>query len=176
MTASSVTAVARHCPKLTAFYLERAGRVTDASVKALAEGCKDLAVLDLGWCEVGDVALIALSSSCPLLHTVSLAYCEAVTDDGLDALCRGCIHLASLDIGGCSRLTRLALHSIASHCPRLLSLDLGGDKYIIDDETLLHHAQSCADLRSLNLRFCEMVTPEAIQQVYQLCVNISVRN
>ena len=121
VTSASVAAVARFYPRLTAFYLERAGRVTDVAVKSLAEGCRELAVLDLGWCEIGDGALAALSSSC--LHTVSLAYCEAVTDDGLDALCRGCVHLAGLDIGGCSRLTRLALHSIASHCPQLLSLD-----------------------------------------------------
>ena len=158
VSAASVFAVAAHCPELSAFYLERAGRVSSTAVSALAEGCPLLQVLDLGWCdlrhisarsphhlrhistrsppdlrpisarppphlrpisagspprispgsptpishpdlppispprcEVGDEALAALARYCPNLSTVSLAYCEAVSDGGLEALCCGCV-------------------------------------------------------------------------------------
>ena len=83
--------------------------------------------------------------------------------------------LASLDIGGCSRLTEASLHSIADHCPHILSLDLGGCKHLVTDEALLQLARSCADLRSLNLRFCEQVSEAAIDAVHRYCVNVQVR-
>ena len=63
-------------PSLTAIYLERAGRITDESVARLAAGCTGLALLDLGWCEIGDLALEALAAHCAGLHTLNLAYCE----------------------------------------------------------------------------------------------------
>jgi hypothetical protein len=205
-----VFALAANCPSLTALYLERAGRVHNESVRALAAGCRSLRVLDLGWCDVGDEALEALaqarpaplrlgrhplaslrpappepsrrpsprtppSQCCPDLSTVNLAYCEAVSDKGLDDLTAGCASLASLDIGGCSRLTERALHSIAAHCPRLLSLDLGGCKHLVSDPSLLLLARACPALRSLNLRFCELVSEAAIDEVQACCVNVQVR-
>ena len=94
---------------------------------------------------------------------------------GLEALCAGCGQLASLDIGGCSRLTELTLHSIAAHCAGILSLDLGGCKHLVIDSALLALAAACKDLRSLNLRFCELVSEGAIEQVQAQCVNVQVR-
>ena len=43
------------------------------------------------------------------------------------------------------------------------------------DPSLLTLARSCPDLRSLNLRFCELVSEDAIQQVQAHCVNVQVR-
>ena len=58
---------------------------------------------------------------------------------------------------------------------KLLSLDLGGCKHLVTDASLLVLANSCPALRSLNLRFCELVTDCAIQQVHAACVNVQVR-
>ena len=96
MTSAAVETLASCCPSLTALYLERAGRVQDECVAALALGCPHLEVLDLGWCEIGDAALAALAHHCPDLRVLNLAYCDAITDAGVAQLCRGCAHLRSL--------------------------------------------------------------------------------
>eukprot|EP00326_Haptolina_ericina_P041811 CAMPEP_0181240300 /NCGR_PEP_ID=MMETSP1096-20121128/40444_1 /TAXON_ID=156174 ORGANISM="Chrysochromulina ericina, Strain CCMP281" /NCGR_SAMPLE_ID=MMETSP1096 /ASSEMBLY_ACC=CAM_ASM_000453 /LENGTH=221 /DNA_ID=CAMNT_0023336155 /DNA_START=63 /DNA_END=728 /DNA_ORIENTATION=- len=219
-------AVAANCPHLTALYLERAGRISDECITALAAGCPKLCTLDLGWCEfspatacwmhrshpcrahpigipsppgsrtslgpipvwipyrldpiptgsqIGDAALEALASGCPALHTINLAYCDAITDAGFGALCAGCEKIQSLDIGGCSRLTEKALGAVALNCSRLLSLDLGGCKHLVTDHSLGVLAKSCPALRSLNLRFCELITDRAIADVQAQCVNVQVR-
>ena len=141
VSGTAVEAVASCCPSLTAIYLERAGRITDESVARLAAGCTGLALLDLGWCEIGDLALEALAAHCAGLHTLNLAYCEAVVDvtaqhraalltrspashvdlpssGGILSLCEGCTNLQSLDIGGCARLTEGALRAVAMRCAR----------------------------------------------------------
>ena len=70
--------------------------------------------------QIGDAALEALASGCPALHTINLAYCDAITDAGFGALCAGCEKIQSLDIGGCSRLTEKALGAVALNCSRSL--------------------------------------------------------
>ena len=56
-----------------------------------------------------------------------------------------------------------------------MSLDLGGCKHLATDASLVTLAQHCPGLRSLNLRFCEQVSEEAIERVQSLCVNVQVR-
>lgn len=73
VTGTAILAIADNCPHLTALYLERAGRISDECVHALAAGCSSLRTLDLGWCEVGDSALEALSRGCPLLQECSMS-------------------------------------------------------------------------------------------------------
>jgi len=52
---------------------------------------------------------------------------------------------------------------------------LGGCKHLVTDNSLLNLAQACPDLRSLNLRFCELVSEAAIASVQAKCVNVQVR-
>jgi hypothetical protein len=105
--------VAQHCPRMRALYLERAGRIADEAVIALATYCSGLEILDLGWCDITDASLDALSERCAGLTCLNLGYCDALTNEGVRVVTAGCQSLTSLDIGGCSKLTDEALEAVA---------------------------------------------------------------
>ena len=56
-----------------------------------------------------------------------------------------------------------------------MSLDLGGCKHLATDASLVTLAQQCPGLRSLNLRFCEQLSDDAVNAVYRHCLNVQVR-
>ena len=60
-------------------------------------------------------------------------------------------------------------------CSKLVSLDLGGCKHLATDASLVTLAQHCPGLRSLNLRFCEQLSDDAVNAVYRHCLNVQVR-
>lgn len=106
--------------------------------------------------------------------------CQAITDDGIEALTSSCPLLTTLDLNNCSRLTGLALAAIAAGCPRLQSLDLGASpnssQRLATDEGLIVLARHCRGIRSLNVRYCQFVSAEAIEKVKALlCANVQVR-
>ena len=74
-----------------------------------------------------------------------------------------------------ARRAPTARRAPAQSCRHLQSLDLGGCKHRITDAGLLAIAKHCAGLRSINLRFCELVTNVGVRAVQHACVNVQVR-
>ena len=77
------------CPGLFSVDLSGCGRITDACVIALSQGCPKLSSLNLdsnlflGGCnQITDMSVIALSQGCPQLSSLNLDDCEQITDAG----------------------------------------------------------------------------------------------
>ncbi|CAI5997567.1 unnamed protein product [Closterium sp. NIES-64] len=66
----------------------------------------------------------ALAQGCKWLEVVNLGWCEGVTDRGVTAVARGCPGLRVVDLCGCYRITDASVVSLAAHCPLLQGLGL----------------------------------------------------
>ncbi|RKP23218.1 hypothetical protein SYNPS1DRAFT_18958 [Syncephalis pseudoplumigaleata] len=75
--------------------------ITDVSVLAIAEWCRQIRKLDLSGTEVGDPGLLAVANACQELQWLSLSGCEMITDEAVVALRAGCARLRWLDLEGC---------------------------------------------------------------------------
>ena len=90
------------------------------------------------------------------IDNLSLRGCREITFDCIESVASRCIVLTSLDIAHCHGIDDEGMASIAQHCPRLLHLDLKGYWNLVEsditDVGVIAIANSCRDLRTLNLR------------------------
>ena len=92
ITDAGVRALADGCTQLSHIFLAGCKRVGNEGVSALAANCGErLRLLDLQGCStVGDVAALRLAECCPSLSTVSFQCCPGLTDTGFAALVEHC--------------------------------------------------------------------------------------
>jgi hypothetical protein len=100
LTDAGIVALAAGCPALT--HLSLAGcPLSDESLGALS-GLRWLTYLDLAQgIEYTPRALAAAVAELPLLETLKLQHCDAVTDAVIDALVQSCPRLHTLTLRGC---------------------------------------------------------------------------
>eukprot|EP01036_Dinobryon_divergens_P031735 gene31735-41190_t len=145
---------------------------------SIAEGCKNLVSINIGWCQgITDQGLICLVSSSNSL-------------------------LLELDIGGCSNLSDLSLEKIAEHCPLLHRLNISYNsnftdsglaffsKYRLHNLSFIHlgkcsllteegfaiFAEACPSLQELDLYSCDKITDIALSKIIDCCTSLSHLN
>ena len=116
--------VAQGCPNLATVNLLNCELITDAGLGTLAVGCPNLTTVNLSGSFVTDAGLGKLAECCPNLATLDLARNQKVTDIGLGKLAVGCPILATLRVCGCSRITDAGLRVLVAGCPNLDALHL----------------------------------------------------
>lgn len=100
--------------------------VTDQGLRYLSEGCLQLHVLDVSFCDkIGDAGLTFVAQGLPAITSLSLNSC-AITDASLVKIAQSLTDLKTLNIGQCNRLTDTAVIAIADHCQNLTEIDLYG--------------------------------------------------
>ncbi|XP_014510705.1 uncharacterized protein LOC106769554 [Vigna radiata var. radiata] len=133
-------------------------KLTNASIKVIAEHCPKLCALDLMYLDnLTDLSMGYLTNNCRVLHTLKLCR-NPFSDEAIAAF---------LEIAGGS-LTELSLNnikkvghhtalSLASHSKNLHTLDLSWCRNLTDNELGLI-VDSCFSLRLLKLFGCSLVT------------------
>ena len=98
---------------------------------------------------ITDSTLLALAASCPLLESISLSYCELITDEGIRQL--GTAACAS------ENLTTLEL-----------------DNLPLITDAALDHLVSCHNLRRVELYDCQLITRSGIRRLRSHLPSIKV--
>ncbi len=128
LTDQSLQLIAEKCPFLKSFSTV-GDRITDAGLKLLSAGCKELEELCL-WvsldCKgsVTDEGLIELAQNCPLLTLIDLTGHSAITDTAIESLANNCPNLEMFYVTGDDgktpgQLTDQSLYLLAKHCKKL---------------------------------------------------------
>ncbi|XP_031106934.1 uncharacterized protein LOC116011672 [Ipomoea triloba] len=127
LTDRSVKAVAESCPRLCAIDLSNLFGLTDYSVGYLANGCRAIHKLKLCRNAFSDEAIAAyLETSGKWLKELSLNNIKKVSHNTAMSLAEHCRNLVSLDVSWCRNLTDEALGLIADSCLSLEVLKVFG--------------------------------------------------
>jgi hypothetical protein len=145
--------------------LETTDTVTDAVLIALSTGCPCLHSLTLSSCPITDDGIVAVARNRALV-TLSLTWCSAVTDAGLRAVAENCPQLEHLRLSHMPLVTDAAIVSLGKHCRNLRGVDLH-----VEDLTpagLRTLAKGCSQLEDLQLWGCYDIGP-AVEAVAEHC-------
>ena len=100
-------------------------KLTDESVKAVAEGCPGLRELSLRQCyQVTDHGIEALARGCRGLRTLQLEHCSTISDYAIVTVARQCRQLEYLGLEHCSHITDASAIALGTHCPNLFVIRL----------------------------------------------------
>ncbi|XP_033647169.1 dynein regulatory complex subunit 6-like isoform X2 [Asterias rubens] len=192
--------IGRYCADLRHVFVIDCPRVTDASLKSLAQ-CRNINVLNVADCirisdngvrslvegpsgpkiremnltncvRVSDVSIIKIMQKCYSLVYGTFCFSEHITDGGAEML-GNLPALSSLDISGCS-ITDTGLGALGNN-PRLRDVTLS-ECYQITDLGVQKFAQQCKDLERLDLSHCTQLTDGAIKNLAFCCRRLTVLN
>lgn len=146
-----VAVLAYNCPRLCTFIAKDTPNVSDQSIIALAQSCRDLEHVDVSrrqlQFKITDASLLALGESSATLRVLRAAGCDQLTDVGLTWLSEGCRCLEELDVAGCPKVTDAGLRSVGQ-CHALASVDVRRNKSV-SDVGLSSLSVGCPGLRHL---------------------------
>jgi hypothetical protein len=128
----ALQSLATHCPELRFLLADRCGSaVSDEGVVELAKGCRALWHLELPKADLTDRSMRALAEHCKELRWLDLNGCRHVSDEGLRAFQLPSSSHQSV-LGGDAKKSRAAaaskacdtLSTVSAPCPHMQSLDL----------------------------------------------------
>ncbi|KAJ3039686.1 hypothetical protein HK097_002767, partial [Rhizophlyctis rosea] len=98
--------VAERCPQLGTVILEGCSSLTDDALISLARNCGEyLGNLDASFCmKVTDLSVRALAQYGKRLEVLTLSGCDLITPDGVQAITRGCARLDEIVLHGCAKI------------------------------------------------------------------------
>jgi hypothetical protein len=131
------------CRYLGSINLQGASRITDGGLSFLLSSCNLLERIDVTGCtRLSDRGLAKLVR-CPLLTQVSMAMCNALTDDVFTTIITSLPSLTHIDVHQCSQLSTSSLVSMSSltSTPSLTTVDLGACSGISHDAVLRLQSQ-----------------------------------
>jgi len=143
------------CPHLTSLDISYCQQISDLGLFGISEKARRLRVLNMSGCHhlISDLGLQRLANL-KLLSWLSLAFCEEVTDYGIDALLSGTPYITTLSLSGCYQISNKTVTAISSRLFYLKDLDLGHCDRITD--TTLAHLMSLRCLQRVNLNSTSM--------------------
>jgi F-box/leucine-rich repeat protein 2/20 len=153
--------------------------LTDRGIEGLAERCRKLDVLVLQGCDkVTDLSLrhiadsaICTSSSTPMcdtIHTLNLSYCTGITGPGILALLPVCACLEDLDLSGLASIVNDAfLLAFSKSCPTLQKLTL--QKCLLLSDAALCALADNLWLEHLDVSGCAKITDSGVEVLTEAC-------
>jgi bacterioferritin-associated ferredoxin len=79
------------------------GEITDESIKAIANGCRNIKLLNICNCkQITDDSIKLLAKQCSLLQNIDISFCNKITDEAIEHLTALCPHLTEINTRGCS--------------------------------------------------------------------------
>jgi hypothetical protein len=116
--------------------------------------------LTLGMSSISDVSLTRLAHAYShSLHTLSLEWCNGITDAGVEVLVRHCPLLEDVNLKACKGLSDASVRAIGRSCARLLRLNLSWCCDITDTgilELTPAKLSACSRLQSLCVMWTQM--------------------
>ena len=138
------------CPHLTSLDVSYCRQISDLGLFGISKMAKRLRVLNVGGCHrfISDLGLQQLAHL-KLLTWLSLAFCEEVTDYGIEALISSTPYITTLSVRGCYQISNQTVVTIGSTLRYVRDLDLEHCSQISD--AALTHLMSLRCLRRVNL-------------------------
>ncbi|XP_061186169.1 F-box/LRR-repeat protein 4-like [Saccostrea echinata] len=133
----------KHCKKLISLDLWRS-RISETGLDYIAENCKQIEELDLGWCsnlKAGTYCFIDLVKKCPNIKKLYLTANRTICNEDLLAFCKYCPKLEQLDILGTGNVSRESVFSVLTQCQKLMFLDISFCANVDVDAVTLWSAQ-----------------------------------
>ncbi|KAK4265602.1 hypothetical protein QN277_026631 [Acacia crassicarpa] len=133
-------------------------KLTDSSVKFIAEFCPGLCSLDLmNLCKLTDSSVRNLANGCRALHTLRLCR-NPFSDDAIAAFLETAgMYLEELSLNNVKKVGYHTSLSLASRAKKLHTLDLSWCRNFTDDHLGLI-VDSCLSLRHLKIFGCTQIT------------------
>ncbi|XP_062574449.1 F-box/LRR-repeat protein 4-like [Saccostrea cucullata] len=134
----------KHCKNLISLDLWRS-RISETGLDYIAENCKHIEELDLGWCsnlKAGTYCFIDLVKKCPNIKKLYLTANRTISNEDLLAFCKYCPQLEQLDILGTGNVGRESVFRETvkdydrSGCPLNVSTEINVsevEQYVIKD-------------------------------------------
>ncbi|GBG27509.1 F-box/LRR-repeat protein 20 [Hondaea fermentalgiana] len=161
VTDDTIRTLANRCRKLEKAVLAYCRELSDVAVLALSECCPGLEHLDLRRNalrhKITDVCLLSLAERCPGLSTLLLAGNDFVTDVGVSWLASGCHALEKLTLNGLFKVSDAGIRALGDGCPELVWLDISGLKQV-SDVGIRYLADGCKRLKHLECANVYMLT------------------
>ncbi|KAJ7955978.1 F-box/LRR-repeat protein 13 [Quillaja saponaria] len=133
-------------------------KLTDSSLKVIAEQCSKLCALNLmNLCKLTDSSIGYLANGCRAIHTLTLRR-NAFSDEAIAAFLETSGEfLSDLSLNNVKKVGRNTAISLSRHARRLHSLDLSWCRSLSDDAVGLI-VDSCSSLMVLKLFGCTQIT------------------
>jgi len=124
----------------------------DESILQIVRHSPGLRYLDLSYNDVGDEALMSITTMCVELEHIDVSWCCSVTDDSLMAIALQCPKLRHLDVSRCA-VTDAGVAEVTTACRELRFLGLG----FCDGVKIIECLGACVHLEHLDLRDCKAI-------------------
>jgi F-box/leucine-rich repeat protein 2/20 len=146
--------------KLKSLNLDSCDQITDNSLNALGNGCKELEHIDISWNSfITESGFMYLTAGCPKLTKL---VCKGVThmNDACLALCGDRLkNLTIVKLQKCLQYTNDGVARLTEGCPNIRSLSLSQNPSI-SDLALSAIGENCPEIRTLELSCCSHVTDQ----------------
>ena len=156
ITDLSIGVVAEKCRELRVLNIRHTGGITDDSIIPVIRSCSKLASLDVSYTggRVTNATMFAIADYCTNLTSLDISYTGTqINDNGLIAVARKCRQLTTLSVTNTQQcITNPGILAIAENCPLLESLNIQATRGAITDEAIIAVANNCPRLRFLNVR------------------------
>ena len=107
-----------------ALLLFRCAGISDKGILAISDGCNNLQMINIAYCnDITDTSLISLSK-CSKIHTFESRGCPLITSFGLAAIAVGCRQLTKLDIKKCYLIDDLGMVPLAHFSQNLRQVNM----------------------------------------------------
>jgi hypothetical protein len=138
--------------------------VTNNSLKALADGCKDtLTSIDVSKCKlVGDTGIawiggaVGSGQACKRLTSLNLEDCVKIRDRSLEDLGHGCHALRFVNFRGCTEISNRGIKALAEGCHKLSIINIHSCVKV-GDAGLVGIGRNCPELQSLCATRCPSI-------------------
>jgi hypothetical protein len=153
--------------------------VTDMSLNVIGSTCHMLRSIDLNAAKssrpsITSQGVVSLAHGCPYLKVVYLRRCINIDDDAIMALAQCCPQLRDLNIGGCPQITDASLHAVGEHSQLLASIDFSHSNVTDDGIFSLVRGTCCDTLKEVHMNSCNHLTDEAVEAIVHFCPNIAI--
>ncbi|CAK8574776.1 unnamed protein product [Lathyrus sativus] len=170
ITDVSIASITNSCRSLTSLKMESCTLVSSEAYILIGQKCHFLEELDLTDNEIDDEGLESISR-CSRLSSLKLGICLNITDRGVAYVGMCCSKLKELDLYRCTGVTDLGISAIAYGCRGLEMINTAYCTNITD--RALFCLSKCANLQTLEIRGCLLVTSIGLASISMNCKQLS---
>lgn len=173
-----IIAMTKNNPSLKYLNLSGCWNITDVSLNYISTKCLSLEVLDLSATfNIHDEGIINIIKQCKSLHTINLQLCSEITDESIIEISKYCRYLKNLNISSCINITNHSLQAIQMNCNHIEMIDISYNKKLTEEQILSFiHSSIGSNLKELNMEGLSKINDVIIEKISEKCLNLKLLN
>ena len=174
LTTQGIATTAPLCKHLCVIDFSNQAQLQDAAVVAMAQQCSQLTAVDISHCpRLTDAAVVSIAENCRKLKRLYMHHNRNFTNVALRGLSEHSMEtLHSLHISHCSGLHDTAIRSVVIALAALRTFTFGFDTAFSDHSGLVEILHSCGHISNkLSLQYT-VLTESALLAIAESCVNL----